>query len=66
MGYNRYNSQYKSDAAASDESCDDAIKRRRIQQLNDEIKIEQPNDSNYYSDKALRKAHRHRSRRYGT
>jgi hypothetical protein len=61
MGYHK---QYKRNRISDrpSENNEAAITRRRVQQLNDEIKIERTSDSNYYSDKVMKKAHkRHRN-----
>lgn len=58
-GYHRYSTKSQTDDV-SDNDRREAITRRRIQQLNEEIKIERPSESNYYSDKAMRKAHKRR------
>ena len=59
--YHRYSTKSESDSLSEDDQ-QAAITRRRVQQLNAEIKIERPSESNYYSDKALRKAHKRRHR----
>ena len=56
--YRRYSSGSRFDSQSEDN--EDAITRRRVQQLNEEIKIERPSERNYYSDKAMRKAHKRR------
>lgn len=57
--YRRHSSGSKSEKESSD---DNAITRKRVQQFNSEIKIERASDDNYYSNTALKKAHRHRKR----
>ena len=59
-----YHRQYKRSNISNrpSENNEAAITRRRVKQLNDEIKIERSSDSNYYSDKVIKKAHkRHRN-----
>ena len=59
-----YHKQYKRSSISNrpSENNEAAITRRRVKQLNDEIKIERSSDSNYYSDKVIKKAHkRHRN-----
>ena len=53
--YHRYSSQTTPDHEAEKE---DAITKKRVEQLNSEIKIEKPGDQDYYAKKALRKARR--------
>lgn len=57
MGYHKQYKRYRISERSSEDS-DAAITRRRVQQLNEEIKIERSSDSNYYSDKVIKKAHR--------
>lgn len=59
-----YHKQYKRNSISNrpSENNEAAITRRRVKQLNDEIKIERSSDSNYYNDKVIKKAHkRHRN-----
>ena len=55
--YHRYSSGTASDQEIGKE---DAITKKRVEQLNSEIKIEKPGDQDYYAKKALRKARRHK------
>ena len=55
--YHRYSSNTASDHEAEKE---DAIAKKRVEQLNSEIKIEKPDDQDYYAKRALRKARRHK------
>lgn len=57
MGYQKKYKRCRVSDRSSEDS-DAAITRRRVQQLNEEIKIERSSDSNYYSDKVIKKAHR--------
>ena len=55
--YHRYTPGVASDHETEKE---DAITKKRVEQLNSEIKIEKPGDQDYYAKKALRKARRHK------
>lgn len=55
--YHRYSSGTALDQETEKE---DAITKKRVEQLNSEIKIEKPGDQDYYAKKALRKARRHK------
>lgn len=58
MRYHQYAKQgYSTSASGSSES---SVTRKRVQQLQEEIKIENPSDENYYGDKLMRKMHRRR------
>lgn len=51
--YHRYSSRTAEPAAKEDE-----ITKKRVEQLNSEIKIEDQTQQDYYAKKALRKARR--------
>lgn len=51
--YHRYSSRTAESAAKEDE-----ITKKRVEQLNSEIKIEDQTQQDYYAKKALRKARR--------
>lgn len=53
--YHRYSSRTASEEPAAKE---DEITKKRVEQLNSEIKIEEQSQQDYYAKKALRKARR--------
>lgn len=54
--------RYASDTVSNETEKEDAITKKRVEQLNSEIKIKKPDEQDYYAKKALKKARRHKYR----
>lgn len=60
--YHRYH-RYSADEDKHSNQTKDDITRRRLEQLENELKIEEPESHNYYTDKIMYKAHHKRNKK---